>query len=136
MPPPQLALRVRTVDTTFRLDNSGRKSPESETTTKLQLLYIDDCPSWERGLGNLEAALESEGIHAEVDLIKIRDVTEATRFKFLGSPSFRVDGQELWPEEREINALSCRIYQSTQGAKGWPSVEMLREKLPKHGSNI
>jgi len=96
---------------------------------KIELLYIDDCPSWEMGLQNLKAALHLEAIHADVDLVKIRDEADATRLGFLGSPSFRLDGRELWPEEREAYALSCRIYPSLQGAKGWPTVEMLREKL-------
>ena len=95
----------------------------------IQLLYMDDCPSWKRELQNLKTALQLEAISADVDLLKIRDDLEAARFKFLGSPSFRVNGRELWPEERETYALSCRIYLSPQGAKGWPSVEMLREKL-------
>ena len=77
---------------------------------KIELLYIDDCPSWERGLQNLKAALQLESIHADVDLIKIRDNVGAARLEFLGSPSFRVDGRELWPETREVYALSCRVY--------------------------
>jgi len=96
---------------------------------KIELLYIEDCPSWERGLQNLKFALQLEAIKADIDLVKIGDDAEAARFRFLGSPSFRVDGRELWPEERQTYALSCRIYLSPQGAKGWPSVEMLREKL-------
>ncbi len=96
---------------------------------KIELLYMDDCPSWETGLRNLNAALDLEGIHADIALIKVHDDAEAARLKFLGSPSFRVNGRELWPEEREGYALSCRLYLSPQGAKGWPSVEMLRQKL-------
>ena len=96
---------------------------------KIELLYMDDCPSWETGLQNLKTALQLEAIHADVDLVKIRDEAEATRLRFLGSPSFRLDGREVWPEEREAYALSCRIYLSPQGVKGWPSVDMLREKL-------
>jgi len=96
---------------------------------KIELLFMDDCPSWESGLQNLKAALQLESMHADIDLVKIRDNVEATHLEFLGSPSFRVDGHELWPEERETYALSCRIYLSPQGAKGWPSVEMLRERL-------
>ena len=102
---------------------------QSEAIMKIELLYMDDCPSWERGLQNLQAALQLETINADIDLVKIGDDAEAARLRFLGSPSFRVDGRELWPEERETYALSCRIYLSPQGAKGWPSIEMLQEKL-------
>lgn len=96
---------------------------------KIELLYIDDCPSWETGLQNLKSAMQQEGIVADIDLVMIRDDFEAMRFKFLGSPSFLVNGNDLWHETRETFALSCRVYPTPEGIKGWPTVEMLREKL-------
>ena len=102
---------------------------------KIELLYFDGCPSWETGLKNLEAALQEEGITASVEMVKVKDDRDAARLKFLGSPSFRVDGAELWTEEREAYALSCRIYPSPEGIKGWPTVKMLREKLYRQAEN-
>ncbi len=96
---------------------------------KVELLYIDECPSWETGLQNLKSAMQQESIVADIDLVKIRDDVEATRFKFLGSPSFLVNGDDLWHETRETFALSCRVYATPNGIKGFPTVEMLRKKL-------
>lgn len=96
---------------------------------QIELLYFDGCPSWANGLKNLEAALQDEDLSASVKMVKVMGDDDAARLKFLGSPSFRVDGVELWPEEREIYALSCRIYPSPEGIKGCPTVKMLREKL-------
>jgi len=96
---------------------------------KIELLYFDGCPSWQTGLENLKTALQMEQLEDSVELVKVSSDTEATRQKFLGSPSFHINGQDLWPEERDIFALSCRIYISPEGVRGWPSVEMLREKL-------
>ncbi len=96
---------------------------------KIELLYIDDCPSWETGLQNLKSALQQEGIEADINLVKVDDDIEATHFKFLGSPSFLVNGFDLWNETRDSFALSCRVYPTPEGIKGWPTVEMLREKL-------
>ena len=96
---------------------------------KIELLYFDDCPSWETGLENIEAALQEEGLSVSVEMVKVMDDDDAERLKFLGSPSFRVDGVELWPEEREIYSLSCRVYPTIEGIKGFPTVEMLREQL-------
>ena len=96
---------------------------------KIELLYIDDCPSWETGLQNLKSALQQEGVVADINLIKVHDDVEAMRFKFLGSPSFLVNGFDLWNETRETFALSCRVYPTPEGMKGWPTVEMLRDKL-------
>ena len=75
---------------------------------QIELLYFEGCLSWQTGLKNLKSALQLE---------------------FLGSPSIRVNGVELWTEERDAFALSCRVYPTSEGMKGWPTVGMLREKL-------
>ncbi len=96
---------------------------------KIELLYFDGCPSWKNGLNNLEAALKEEGITSSVERIKVDDDEEANRLRFLGSPSFRVNGQDLWHEERDTYSLSCRVYPTPDGIKGYPTIVMLREKL-------
>ena len=77
----------------------------------------------------MKAALAAGGIQAEICLIKVEDNSKAEELKFLGSPSFHMDGVDLWPEERTSYALSCRVYSTPQGIKGAPTAEMLREKL-------
>jgi hypothetical protein len=96
---------------------------------KIDLLYIDDCPSWQGALENLKAALKAEGLEAVIRLVRVPDEAEAARLHFLGSPSFCLDGVDFWPEQRERYNLNCRIYATTQGLNGFPTVEMLREKL-------
>ena len=96
---------------------------------KIELLYFDGCPSWRAGLINLKSALQLEGIQTDIDLIKVQNDDDAHRLKFLGSPNFHVDGQDLWSEARENYSLSCRIYPTTEGIKGYPSIAMLRQQL-------
>ena len=96
---------------------------------KIEILYFDGCPSWEDGLKNLEAALQEEGLPASVEMVNVMDDDNAVRLKFLGSPHFRVDGQDLWSEERENYSLSCRVYPTPEGVKGFPTVAMLKEQL-------
>jgi len=95
---------------------------------KFELLYFNGCPSWENGLKNLQLALQEEGINASVEIVQVEDDEDATRLKFLGSPHFRIDGHDLWPEEREIYSLSCRVYPTPEGIKGFPTVAMLRQQ--------
>jgi len=96
---------------------------------KIDLLYFDDCPSWKVGLSNLETALAAEAIEAEIQLIEVKDRKQAAVVKFLGSPSFCVNGQDLWPEARDTYNLSCRVYATPQGMRGAPTVEMLRQQI-------
>lgn len=92
---------------------------------QIDLLYFDGCPSWQDGLENLEAALKQEDVAAEIQLVRIDNDAQAAAFKFLGSPSFQVNGQDLWPEDRTTFHLSCRVYPTLTGMQGAPSVEML-----------
>lgn len=96
---------------------------------EIELLYFDGCPSWQKGLENLHAALQAEDIQAKVKLIRVNDYEEADREKFLGSPSFRVNGQDLWPEDREKYFMGCRVYATEAGMRGFPNVDMLRKKI-------
>jgi hypothetical protein len=96
---------------------------------KIDFLYFEDCPSWQAGMENLKAALAAEEMVADIRLVKVATNDDAARLKFLGSPSFCVDGMDWWPEERDHYRLSCRVYPTPQGMKGSPTVEMLREKL-------
>ena len=100
---------------------------------KIELLYFEGCPSWETGLKNLQAALSEENLSASIEMVNVMDEDAATRLKFLGSPHFRVDGEDLWHEDRETYSLSCRIYPTSEGIKGFPTVSMLREQLRNFG---
>ena len=96
---------------------------------KIDLLYFEGCPSWQDGLENLKVALIRENIQAEINLVRVDTDSGAARLQFLGSPSFRVNEEELWQEQREQYNLSCRVYSTPGGMKGAPTVEMLQEKL-------
>lgn len=96
---------------------------------KIDLLFFDECPSWQQGLQNLMAALEAEGLEAEIRMAPVENNADAASLKFLGSPSFHINGEDLWPEQRAEYALSLRVYATPQGMQGAPTVEMLREKL-------
>lgn len=96
---------------------------------QIELFYFDGCPSWKNGLKNLEISLQEEGLTASVEMVKVNDDEDAARLKFLGSPSFRIDGRDFWYEKRDIYSLCCRVYPTPEGIKGFPTVAMLKEQL-------
>ena len=61
------------------------------------------------------------------------DVTEGDvlEHRFLGSPSFRVDGLDIEPGAvtRRDFAFSCRLYQTPTGVRALPPEEWLRDAL-------
>lgn len=96
---------------------------------KVELLYFDGCPSWQSGLQILHSALEANGLDVSVELVQVLNNDDAARKKFLGSPSFRVNGIDLWSEERDTYSLSCRVYATLEGMKGMPTILMLQEAI-------
>jgi len=96
---------------------------------KVELLYFDGGPCWQSGLQNLQSAQKTNGLDVAVELVQVLDNDDATRKKFLGSPSFRINGVDLWHEEWEVYSMSCRVYATPEGIKGRPSVFMLQEAI-------
>ncbi len=96
---------------------------------KIELLYFNGCPSWETGLKNLREALCAEQINSEIQMVLIETEGQAAKEKFLGSPSFRIDGQDLWPENRESYYLGCRVYATEEGLLGSPTVALLQQRI-------
>ena len=96
---------------------------------KIELRYFEGCLSWQAGLDNFRSTLRAEGLDVPVELVEVLNDDDATRKKFLGSPSFRVNGVELWDYKRDTYSWSCRVYATPNGMKGSPTVSMLREAI-------
>jgi hypothetical protein len=97
---------------------------------EIELLYFDGCPSYRTAEKILREALGKEGMEVDVELVAVNSDEEARRLRFPGSPTIRVDGQDLFSvAEREDWSLGCRVYATPEGLKGSPTVEMLREAL-------
>ena len=96
---------------------------------KIRFLYIESCPSWRQGLQNLKAALEAEGVNEEIELIEVQDDMYADYYSFLGSPSIHINRKDLWPERLPSYHMGYRAYSTPEGIQGFPTVEMLREKI-------
>ena len=97
----------------------------------VELLWWDGCPSHPETLADLERILREEGIGAQVQRIEIASDEEARREHFPGSPTIRVDGEDIFPaEESEPYSLTCRIYRLRDGrVSPTPDPEDLREAL-------
>ncbi len=97
---------------------------------RVELLYFDGCPTYQAAEEALQEVLGREGVEAEVELVAVNTDWEAQRLRLPGSPTIRVDGEDLFPvPERAEYALGCRMYATPEGLKGSPTAEMLRASL-------
>lgn len=98
---------------------------------KIELLYFDGCPSYELLLPKLRELLEREGVEYEVELCHIKSVEAAEQTRFLGSPTVRVDGQDIEPDagQRSDYGLKCRLYRSNEETSGLPPEAWIVEAI-------
>lgn len=75
----------------------------------------------------MRTVLAEEGVEADVELVAVDTDEEARKLRFPGSPTIRVDGEDIFPvPEREDWRLGCRVYATPEGLKGSPTPEMVR----------
>jgi hypothetical protein len=82
----------------------------------VQLLWWDGCPSWPGALAELKAIMAELGIDPES--LELREVTsdqQAERERFAGSPTIRVDGEDVVPLGGAPIGLACRVYRLRDG---------------------
>jgi len=95
----------------------------------ITLLYFEGCPNWTTADERLRRlAVERPDLSVTHQLIETPE--EAYRVGFLGSPSIRVDGVDVFAEPGAGVGLSCRRYLTPDGYQGAPTLEQLRALLP------
>jgi len=74
--------------------------------------------------------LARDEVEADVSLVAVNTDEVARRLRSPGSPTIRVDGEDLFavPERTEY-ALGCRVYATPEGLKGSPTAKMVRAAL-------
>ena len=83
---------------------------------RVELLFWDGCPSHPRALADLRAAMADLGLDPSTVAIREIDTHEqATRERFVGSPTIRIDGVDVQPTGEEPYGLTCRIYHRRDG---------------------
>lgn len=96
---------------------------------EVEFLYWEECPSHEETLARLRAVLAEEGIEVPVRVIRVETDEQARALGFPGSPTIRVDGEDLFPTGGVPLGLSCRVYLNEGRASPLPTKEMIRAQL-------
>ena len=100
---------------------------------KIEILYFAGCPGYERVLPLLQAVLAETGVEGDVELQPVETLEDAERRRFLGSPTVRVDGEDVEPgaAERTDFGLKCRLYRSGASTSGQPGEDLIRAALDR-----
>jgi hypothetical protein len=98
---------------------------------RVELLYFDDCPSYQGLRPRVERLLADRGLAGHLELVRIASIEEAEARRFLGSPTLRVDGLDIEPgaDQRTDFGVKCRIYATEQGLRPVPSDDVMAAAL-------
>ncbi len=97
----------------------------------IEFLYFEGCPNHEIALSNLKESLSELDIHTDIKIIKVESPEDALEYRFLGSPSIRINNKDLEIEEDNSTEYSmrCRRYKNGETMVGFPSKELIQLKL-------
>lgn len=94
---------------------------------EIELLYTKDCANYKSTKRLIQDTLEELKVKHTLKETEIRTIEEAEKHSFGGSPTVRINGKDIEPENRgEAAGLMCRIYAN---GTGMPDAEVLRFKI-------
>jgi hypothetical protein len=84
---------------------------------RVEVLWWEGCPSYPEAIAEVRALLSEEGL--DPDMLELREVEsdeQAERERFPGSPTIRIDGEDIVPPgEGDPYSLTCRVYRLRDG---------------------
>ena len=95
---------------------------------KVEVLYFSGCPNHVPAVDRVREVLAQEGTPAEMFEIEVKDAATAQQVGFLGSPSIRVDGQDVELAVRGARScgMMCRTYDDCGRRAGVPPPDWIR----------
>jgi hypothetical protein len=98
---------------------------------RVELLWWEGCPSYAETRADLERSLAAAGLDSHVEMVKIESDEQARHERFPGSPTIRIDGEDVFPRpDGEFYSLTCRVYRLRDGRPSpTPDPDDLREAI-------
>ena len=100
---------------------------------KVEVLFFDGCPNNEALLRLARAAERRRRRGPAIELVRVEDADAAEAERFLGSPTVRIDGEDVEPgaDQRTDFGLKCRLFATPEGLRGMPADEWVLGALER-----
>jgi len=94
---------------------------------RIQVLFFSGCPHASATVDLVRRTAIACGLSDAVESIRVDTQEDAARHRFIGSPTVRVDGEDIEPAARRRThyTLACRLY----GASGVPASELIVDAI-------
>jgi hypothetical protein len=100
---------------------------------RVELLANEDCPHLERARLDLQSVLRTSIIEVPIQLVFVSSQDEAEFLEFPGSPTIRVNGEDVVPQPELPFAVGCRIYRDENGEMtGSPPISAIKRAVDAH----
>lgn len=101
---------------------------------RIQLLWFQDCPNHPAARAMIDDALRELRLEASVETLEVPDAETGNRLGFPGSPTIRVDGEDIEPGWQPCDDCTprCRLYATRAGLRGLPERQWLVDALRRH----
>jgi hypothetical protein len=93
---------------------------------RIEILYVPGCPNYQPTFERLQAVLASEAVKTRIQGIPVTTDVQAKALLFPGSPTVRVNGEDVEAHLTRVPTLSCRLYEDRSGI---PPEELLRTAI-------
>lgn len=89
---------------------------------KIELLWFEDCPNHDPAEGMLREVLSEQGVSDEIHRVEVPDIETGIKVKFPGSPTIRIDGNDIDPDYEDTGDYTprCRVFMTSDGLRGLP----------------
>jgi hypothetical protein len=100
---------------------------------RVELLVVEGCPHVSQARADLESVLGHGAIETPIQLVIVNGQDDAEFLSFPGSPTIRVNGDDVVPQPELPVAVSCRLYRDAEGRTiGSPPLEAIRAAVDAH----
>ena len=100
---------------------------------EVQLLATQDCPHLSQARQDLEIVLGKGIIEVPIQLVFVSGQDDAEFLGFQGSPTIRINGDDVVPQPELQVAYGCRAYRDAEGQMiGSPPIESIRAAVDAH----
>ena len=93
---------------------------------RIEVLYVPGCPNYEPAVERIRNVLASESVQVGIRAVSVSTEAEAKALFFPGSPTVRINGEDVEPHRTSTPGLTCRLYENRSGI---PSEELLRAAI-------
>ncbi len=107
---------------------------------KIDFMYSRSTGRSEHAERALREAIEATGVEPEIVYTEVESFEDAKTYRFLGSPTIRVDGMDVEYGEREPEEwqTGTRYYNTPEGWKPYPHAKLIAniilENLQRKGA--